>query len=1122
MVDAALTPTPSSSSGSSGSVAPGELQLRRESLNLPTQMPAPPDRYPAYLDNRVYQGMSGAVYPLPFHERIEAEAKPHEWEILTLSNPWVEIAIMPELGGRIAWGTDRTRDYDVFYRNKVLKPALVGLAGPWISGGIEFNWPQHHRPATFLPTSTEIEHEDDGSITLWCSDHDPFSRMKGMHGVRLRPDSAIIELRVRLFNRTDDVQTFLWWANVAARAGDDYQAFFPTDVSYVADHARRAITAFPAADRPYYGWDYPAAARREPGADRIDWYRNIRVPTSYMCLQTADDFFGGYDHGVEAGFVHVADHRISPGKKLWTWGNSPFGWAWDANLTVDDGPYVELMAGVYTDNQPDFAFLAPGETKTFSQFWYPFQDIGPVQQANVHAACALSVKGEVAHLGVAVTTERRNLKLELHNPDGEVLWSDIFDAGPGDPVQSEAPLPGAPAQHEVTLTISHEDRLLLQWTPRKPLADPSEPSPATEPPPPSEIASSDELYVTGLHLQQYRHSTRRPEPYWEEAIRRDPGDARCRVALAVSCLRRGEFQKAEEHLGHAISRLTRRNPNPYDSEAYYRLGQVLERTGRPTQALDAYGKAAWVTTWRDAAHLAMARIHAAAGQNTDALALISGNGTPSDPKNQARCLEVILLNRLGRTAEASQTLRQLRSVDPLDVWAAHLDGVEITTDAPTLLDVALEYASVGEHRTALSLLAKAVHLPLPLGQVNVVPLIHLHRADILAALGRNRDVEAALTDASEADPRWCFASRPADLDMLARLSQHHPGQPLVHRLHGHLLYHLGRREEAMSSWLRAVDIDDSDPVTRRNLAVASHNIADDVEMAMAHYARARELAPQDARLLYETDQLRKRRGVDPAERLVALEQERSLAVQRDDLTTEFAQLLTSQGRASESLDILTNRTFQPWEGGEGRVLGAWEEALLSLASAALADGEPKAAEEHLRSALEPPASLGEARHVLANHSALWLSLGDALRNQGRHDEAEQAWRRAAAFVGDFRTMAAVPYSDMTYYSVLANQRLSNSARAEELIHGLASWTEEQAESTPKVEFFATSLPSLLLFTDDLERRHRVEIAVLRAQVAVLRNDHEEAKRRVAEALAEDPNHSRARELARQSPWDTDQ
>jgi hypothetical protein len=139
--------------------------------------------------------------------------------------------------------------------------------------------------------------------------------------------------------------------------------------------------------------DYAARVSDEhPDADRLDWYRNVLVPTSYMVTATQDEFFRGYDHGREAGFVHWASRDISPGKKQWTWGNAPFGWAWDRNLTDSDGPYVELMAGVYTDNQPDFAYLAPGETKTFSQFWYPIQKMGAAHKASTSVAARLDVR----------------------------------------------------------------------------------------------------------------------------------------------------------------------------------------------------------------------------------------------------------------------------------------------------------------------------------------------------------------------------------------------------------------------------------------------------------------------------------------------------------------------------------------------------------------------------------------------------------------------------------------------------------------------------------------------------------------------------------------------------------
>lgn len=197
----------------------------------------------------------------------------------------------------------------------------MGLAGPWLSGGVEFNWPQHHRPATFLPTDWVIEREDDGAVTVWCSDHEPMTRMKGMHGIRLRPGSSLVEARVRLHNRTDEPQTFLWWANAAAAVDDQYQSFFPTDVHHVTDHAKRAVTTFPHVEGRYYGVDYPAQVTPEtPDGDRLDWYRNVPVPTSYMVASTREAFFGGYDHGRAAGFVHWADPAISPGKKQWTLG----------------------------------------------------------------------------------------------------------------------------------------------------------------------------------------------------------------------------------------------------------------------------------------------------------------------------------------------------------------------------------------------------------------------------------------------------------------------------------------------------------------------------------------------------------------------------------------------------------------------------------------------------------------------------------------------------------------------------------------------------------------------------------------------------------------------------------
>src|SRR5216683_1843128 len=249
------------SSGNDHSRLVSAVKVSIEQLVIPTYLPALPDKNPMFLEKRVYQGSSGKVYPLPFTDRIAEKPVDRKWKAIWIENEFIRVMVLPEIGGRIHVLQDKTNGYDAIYHQPVIKPALVGLAGPWISGGIEFNWPQHHRPATFLPVDFEIEEHANGSKTIWCSDHDPMSRMKGMHGVCVHPGRAYLELKVRAYNRTQFVQTFLWWANVATRVHEGYQSFFPPDVYYVADHARRSMSEYPLCQHCYYGVNYGKRSR---------------------------------------------------------------------------------------------------------------------------------------------------------------------------------------------------------------------------------------------------------------------------------------------------------------------------------------------------------------------------------------------------------------------------------------------------------------------------------------------------------------------------------------------------------------------------------------------------------------------------------------------------------------------------------------------------------------------------------------------------------------------------------------------------------------------------------------------------------------------------------------------
>ena len=318
-----------------------------EKVSIPTYELGKAEKNPVFLENRVYQGSSGKVYPHSVTENVSDEKTLHEYQAVYLENEYISVMFLPELGGRVQRATDKTNGYDFVYYNHVIKPAMVGLTGPWISGGIEFNWPQHHRPSTFDPVNWRIEENADGSATVFIGETENMFRTRQVSAFTVYPGRAYLEIRTQLYNPTDAPQTFLWWANPAVAVNDDTRSIFPPDVYAVMDHGKRDVSAFPIARGVYYKMDYSR------GVD-ISRYRNIPVPTSYMAFHSDYDFVGNYDDGKEAGLLHVADHHISPGKKQWTWGNGEFGRAWDRNLTDSDGPYIELMTGCFTDNQPDF------------------------------------------------------------------------------------------------------------------------------------------------------------------------------------------------------------------------------------------------------------------------------------------------------------------------------------------------------------------------------------------------------------------------------------------------------------------------------------------------------------------------------------------------------------------------------------------------------------------------------------------------------------------------------------------------------------------------------------------------------------------------------------------------
>jgi len=367
--------------------------------------------------------------------------------------------------------------------------------------------------------------------------------------------------------------------------------------------------------------------------------------------------------------------------------------------------------------------------------------------------------------------------VEVLSDNGSIVAQWFTTLDPAAPLIVEQALSGPVVASGLTLRLLSDDREVLRW---RPGSDP-DPDPliaAVEPPAPSVITTTEELVLTGLHLAQYRHATRRPEPYWQEALRRDPGDVRANTALGATFDASGRLLDAEQCFRWALARLTALAPTPFTGEVHYRLGRCLIGQGRDPDAVALLERAAWDAAWLLPSYWALARIAARAGDLAKAENYVRALRGRDSTHLGGGCLLATILRATGRDIEAGELLGQQLALDPLHQWTRDLAGLTLTEDAPTLLDVALDHAGCGAVPDALRVLRRAAEAATrtPLGQVQVGPLVRYHRAALLQPTDPSA-AERARSPARNADARWCLASRPQDIDALLAARKQGPDSP---------------------------------------------------------------------------------------------------------------------------------------------------------------------------------------------------------------------------------------------------------------------------------------------------------------------------------------------------------
>jgi len=1082
-----------------------KAKVWEEKVLIPTYGVSAAEKNPFFLDKRVYQGSSGKVYPYPAVEKISDEKKDKKYKAVWLENEYIKVMALPELGGRIQRAYDKTNGYDFVYYNHVIKPALVGLTGPWISGGIEFNWPQHHRPTTFLPVDYILEENEDGSASVLLHDVDQMYGTKALMKFTLYPGKAYIEITGQLYNRTSTPQTFLWWANPAVPVNDNTQSVFPPDVHAVMDHGKRDVSRFPIATGIYYKKDY------SEGVD-ISRYKNIPVPTSYMAEKSKYDFVGGYDYGVGAGILHVADHHISPGKKQWTWGCGDFGKAWDRNLTDEDGPYVELMTGVYTDNQPDFTWLKPFEEKTFKQYFMPYKAVGQVKNATTEAAVHLSCDGETARVIVYATGMYENAEIVLMAAGQKVL-DEIAKISPVDIFERSVNVGGA-KEEELHLAVYADGDCLVEYRPEIPEI-PKLPEPAKAAKAPEEIMTNEELYFTGQHIEQYRHATYLPDPYYLEGLKRDPGDVRINNAYGLLLMRRGRFADAEKYFRKALERLTERNPNPYNSESYYLLGLVLFYQGRTAEAYDAFYKATWSNEQQEMSFYYLAVIDARKKKYSRAYDHVEKALVKNAHNIKARGLKAYLLRKLGKEKQASEWIAENLVLDPFDFVSCNEQAVMPGADAVRLrmalnvkmrdfqenyLMTARDYAEFGAYEEALGILGECT---------KEYPMLYYYRAYYTECIGQ--DAGELLEKAEKAVSDYCFPNKLEDIAVLqSAIAKGYRAKACYYL--GNLFYDKQQWEQSVALWEASVEAQPEFPTAWRNLSLAYYNKVKDAAKAKMAMEKAFALDTTDARIFLELDQLHKKMGWSFEERLAEYEAHKELIDRRDDLYIEYITLVNLTGSHERAYECIMNHWFHPWEGGEGKITTQYTLALLGMARKALSAKQYADAEKLLRDALVYPQNLGEGKLEGTKDNHLYYHLGLALEGQGKREEAKACYEAAA--IGADEPAGAMYYNDqpadMILYQGLSYLKLGKVREAKSRFYRLIDYGEQHLEDRVQIGYFAVSLPDFLIFDEDYTAKNRAHCYYLMALGNLGLGNGEKAAAFLKEATAIEPSHMMCR------------
>ena len=934
----------------------------------------------------------------------------------------------------------------------------------------------------------------DGSKTLWIGETELRHRLKWEVGLTLFPDKSYIEATVNIFNQTPYIQSFLYWANVSVHCNKDYQVIFPPKTQFGVQHAKNEFVDWPVGKSHYGGLD-------RTGVD-LSWWKNHPNSASIFAWNFDDDFLGGYDYGKDAGTVHVANHHVVGGKKFFLWGNNKEAEMWNKMLTEIDGDYLELMVGAFSDNQPDYSWIAPGETKTFKQYWYPTIKMGGIKAANKNAALNIErIATDKIKIAFNTTSCYPHSLARVKNA-GKIIFEKSIDIDPKTPFAAEVNVPSTTRDEDILVELIESDGTELVSYRKEVLGPKDLPEAVEVPRHPSEYKTIEELYNTGLRIEQFHNATLDAMDYYREALKRDSMDSRVNTVIGIRLAKEAKFAEAEKYLSRAVARVTKNYTSPKDAESLYYLGIVFQQQGKYKEATDYLWKATWRKEFQTAAFYALSQIAAIQNDYEKALEMVQNSLKTNTENPLALVSKAYYLRKLGKVGEASAVLSALDIVDKLNgmgnIEKAFLSGSfsrQLLNEqgrymgniSQNVLDMASAYGNMGAYDEAISILSAYLQ-----SQEDLHPMAGYYLGYYQQKKGNIQAATTAFAKAAALPDNYCFPFRIEEVDILNTALQNNPADAFGHNYLGNLYYFFNRKEEAVREWKRAVDIRPSLSQAWRNLGFA-HERDNDLRQAASCYEKAIKENPSDPRYFYELDLIYDKILKPVKERLALLEKNRKTVEKRDDATAQLVKLYIIAQKYKPALQILKNRHFHVWEGG-GDIHSVYVDACLLSGLQKMSKKSYKSALEDFEAGSLYPDNLevGEPVHGGRNPEAYCL-MGMAYEKMGDKVNADSCYKQVVAY-------PQRGVSSLYYYRAFACQKLGEIEKAKDLLGKLKKYAEGRMKQSGNIDFFSKFGESL-----DTDKQN-AETHYLLGLVALGNNEKSMAQAEFAQALKLNPSH----------------